>query len=313
MPFEHKNHKPLFGKFDIEAGLCSILPLLYNVKGAAINEVVLNIVTTNFYKLKTSVQVYLIVLAEQIGLDLPVHKLIVTLEKLDLCKILRILAKLANVEVLFSQYDPIFTQDSFLSLLPLPFNTNFSVRTTRIFKKTKTSNTKDLAKLESLISNFLSIFFSIFKSSVGFSLNFCRSLTRFLIIFGYSLHISKNERLYNLFLGLLEKFASFYDLHDITLSATALRSFVLLSAIYEYKADWVHTVKAKLLLNETDPFCILSHYLKKVKEEDQAALIIKSCLLYSLKIGYNKTQFLEKCSNCEHKPLIEYIYLQIFP
>ena len=94
-------------------------------------------------------------------------------------------------------------------------------------------------------------------------------------------------------------------MNQLNLAATALRSCFLLSAIYEFKQDWVHTVKAKLLQNNSDPFELLEIYLQKVLSEDEAAQIIYACLLYSMKLGLSRLQFREKVNS--YKQLVEYI------
>ena len=308
LPMQYSNKKPLFGRLDIEAGLTHLIPFLYAFpQPMTINEAIHFIVKHNFNKLKASVQLCLIVVAEQISLELPVHNLILTCEKLKLCKILRVIAKLANVEVLFSQYDPIFGQDSLISLLALPNHKEISLRTTRISRKTSHPCLKDTSRLFGTIDSFTSMFFSIFKSANNFSKNFNQSLTRFLIVCGYSLHISKDSALHRLLLGLLEKFDGFYDMQQVNLAATAMRSCILLEVIYEFSKDWGHVVRAKLMQGEEDPVRILEVYMAKVQQEHEIAQIIHSCLIYWLRIGYTREQFLGRCSSNPHRLLIEYI------
>jgi hypothetical protein len=305
---KYTNYKPLFGRLDIEAGFNYIVPLLYEIKEPLpINQAILQIINLNFNKLKISVQLYLLVLAEQTGLELPVHKLIITCEKLEGCKILRVLTKLASVELLFSQYDPIFSQDTVISLLPLPWNPDLSIKTTRILNKTLTNTPKDISRLTSALDHFMKTFTTIFNGPEGFSNSFKLSLTRFLILFGYSLHKIKSEGLYKSYLKVLECFKNFYDMHQITLTATALRSYTILSAIYEFKQDWTNFLKARLLQNDSEPWEILQSCLEKVEEEHEAAEMIYSTLLYSLKLGYTKDYFISKSFHPKYEALIDYI------
>lgn len=250
---------------------------------------------------------YLLVVAEQIAVDLPVHKLIITCEKLEGCKMLRVLNRLACIEVLFSQYDPVFTQDSFISLLPLPFNNELSTRTTRIYMKKSGKGVANVKRFVAGVLHFLQMFGSIFKSPEGFSKNFNLSLTRFLILFGYTLHKLKDKALYKLFVKLLKSFNRFYDLDEVLLSATSLRSTIVFAAIYEFQQNWVSVFRAKLLQNDIDPFTLLHKYLPKVSTEHESAQIIYSCLLYTQKSGISKSQFLKQSLPSPHESLIHYI------
>lgn len=307
LPFQHSNKKPLFGRLDIEKGLNHIIPLLYLFEEPLpINDAVRLIVSKNFKKLKYSLQVSLVVVAEQIAMDLPVNNLILICEKLKICKVLNVIAKLANVEVLFSQYDPVFTQETLISLIVLPGKKGFSLGTTRIERKKPGGlSGPDISKFISTIDHFISMFFSIFKTPEGFSKVFSLSLTRFLIVFGYSLHISNLGSLHNSFLKVLQSFQGYYDYSQLNLAAVSLRSCRFLSVLYEFKCDWVHLVRSKLLLKENSPISIMDEYLPKASEEHSKGQIIHSCLKFALKSGFSREDFLAK--TISHSPLLNYI------
>lgn len=305
LPFQPSNHKSLFGRLDIEPGLCHLLPLLVQIdQNLPINKLMLYIAKENFSHLRHSIQLTLLIFAEQLSIDLPVHKLILISEKLQSCKILRILLRLSNTQILFKKNTPIFAADKFLSLLPLPINKMFSVRTTKISKKSEFKEKISLKKISEQIQKFIESFETVKEN---FNSLYNSTLTKYILLFGYAAHKEQSEEILNIFVQLLRKFEGFYDLHQIFLNATALRSYIVLAGIYEFQENWVSVFKARLLMNIVDPLCLLKSFLEKGEEEDRKALMIYSCFLYCQKTGVNKNCFLEKVLPDKHENLIKFV------
>lgn len=305
LAFQPSSHKSLFGRLDIEPGLCYLLPLLVPIdKNLPINKLMLYLAKEHFNTLRHSIQLTLLILAEQLPIELPVHKIITICEQLQYCKILRILHRLTNVNTLFKKSSPIFEADKYLSLLPLPINKAFSIRTTKITKKSVNRQKVTMKKISEKIEKFIESF-EKFKDS--FNLQFNQTLTKYIILFAYAVHKEQSEEIISVFVLLLRKFEGFYDLHQIFLLATALRSCVVLAGIYEFQDNWVCVFKARLLMNSVGPLELLKSYLEKGEEEDKKALMIYSCYLYCQKVGISRICFLEKVLPDKNENLIKYV------
>lgn len=308
LPYQTSSHKQLFGKLDIEQGLCNLIPLLVPIKQKLpINKLMLYMVQEHFNKLKLSVQLTLIVLSEQLGIEFPVHKILSISENIEGCKMLRILFKLANVSRLFLKTSPIFTADQFLSLVPLPFNSSFSVKTTKIFKKVKVEKESKIDFFLVKIEDFSNDFNKNPALKENFSSKNISSLTRFLILFGYALHKILDLRLLNSFVTTLRVFNGFFDVHQVMLAGTALRSYAIFTGIYEFQEKWVSMFRAQLFLALREPIELLKDFLGKVEQEDIKLSVILSCYLYCQKNGIGKNSFLDKLLPDKNEDLIRYV------
>jgi hypothetical protein len=308
LPYQAGGHKQLFGKLEIESGLCHLLPLLIPIDHKLpINKLMLYLVKEHFSKLKLSVQLTLIVMSEQLGIEFPVHLIISLAEQVEGCKMLRILEKLADIPKLFQKNIPIFSANQFLSLLPLPSLQNISIKTTKITKKIKISQKLGFDFFIQRLETFFIEFKKNSQIQENFSSQNLQSLTRFLILFAYALHKEPQDFLLSLFVKALKTFEGFFDLHQMILTATALRSYVIFAGIYEFQGKWVSVFRSRLLLGLHQPIQLLKEFLEKVDEEDSKSLMIFSCFLFCQKIGISKNCFLDGVLPDKDEKLIRFV------
>lgn len=265
-------------------------------------------------------------MAEQLSLNLPGHKLFLVLEKFSFCKLLRLISKLGNVELLFSSFEPLFSNtDSMILLLPLnldnnknnrnqvshPTSQHLTIKLTHIYHKEIPKfqqNSYTFGCVADSIDQFIDDFGQAFETSERFPTEFNLTLTRYLMILAYSIHKAEAENiqdtLTSLLNKLLKKLKGFYDLNQIVMLGSALKCLPIFLSVYEIQEKWVHVFKCKLLENKCDVFRLLSLYTLKDNKEESQALMIKYAYDYAKKLGCTLEKFIDKAASSIHPNLI---------
>ncbi|CAG9314858.1 unnamed protein product [Blepharisma stoltei] len=317
--------KPFYNETEIDSVVAFLLPILHKQKSNDIplNQAFRQSIPAYFNSLKPTSQIILLILAEQLSLDLPASKFLVYAEKLSFCKLLRTVQKLSDVELLFSSYHPLFSNlDNIISLLPLKVyksNSTFTIKTTHIYHKRIAEIDQSsfaFGCVADALEQFSEDFLQAFTGPESFTKEFKASLTRFLMLVGYSIYkaISDNieDTLATLFSMLLGNLKGFYDLTQITLMGSGLKCLPILFCVYEAEGKWSHAFKARLLEGKNDVIKLLALFIQKDQREETQALMIKYAHQYALHTGYTTETFISRASSVLPGNLIPLLHYAVY-